>query len=136
MRILGWIAFTLVIVVMGALSWIAEYAKMPLPYVWLDAPPVAKLADIILVLDFVAVTVLASLRVDALIQALAWAGLAIGALAAFHGGLITWQAASMAHVSRFFVVAPGVAQCLLPLGLGLLPFTVVQLLPARQPAPQ
>jgi hypothetical protein len=135
MRILGWISFTLVVVVMGALGWIAEYAKMPLPYVWLDAPLVAKLADIVLVFDCVAVTVLASLRVDGLTQALAWAGLAIGALAAFHGGLLTWQAASMAHVSDFSVVAPNVAECLLPLGLGLLPFTVVGLLPARQPAP-
>jgi hypothetical protein len=134
MRILGWLALVLAIGVMGAASWIAEYAGMPLPYVFLDATALTKLADMILALDFLAVTVLAFRRVDGVAQAFAWSGLVIGALAACQSGLITWQATTMTHVSRFSVIAPSVAQSLLPLGLGLLPLTVMLLVAQRQTA--
>jgi uncharacterized membrane protein len=100
----------------------------PSPWaLYLDSGPLEKLTDMLLVAGAVAIAVVGLVRdghgnrsAAAALPYFASAALAVGVLAALQGALRTWTVASRVHVTNFMVVAPSLAEAMIPLSVGLL----------------
>ena len=124
-----------------ATVWIARWAGMDeLSPLFFDAGLLTKLVDLTLAAALAGVVVIGLLRPDddkqdggsPILTLATWAAPALGALAMAYNALLVWEAASQAHVTHLQVVAPGLAEALLPLSLGLLAGAAAAFLNGRQ----
>jgi hypothetical protein len=141
MKAVGAVAAVLAALTLGATIWLALLAGMPLAQLgelFLGANLVVQMLDIVLFLWTVAIVVICLVvrnPAARLAYSLISIGpVAIGGLACLYGVMDVWMAATRVHVTRLDIVAPDLAESLLPLGVGLT-LTALALLvaPRREP---
>jgi hypothetical protein len=115
---------------------LAAWAGASVPGLVLDAGPFTKLLDAVLIAALGGLYLLrkASVRRDApdLLRLAAWALPLLGLLAALWGWYLVFQAVQATGASDPRVIAPSVAESLVPLGLGLLGGALAQALHGRR----
>ncbi len=104
-----------------AALWMEQVGGKPPVALLAEADPLVLLVDFLLIAAAVVALIagLASNGRSGLLKLAAWAPLP-GALACAWGLFAAWQISRMAHATRFEVVAPGIAESIFPLSLGLL----------------
>jgi hypothetical protein len=112
--------------VFRAASWLAGYGGATVFQLFIDLDPLTKLGCILLMLGLQVVLLLGVVQLFARTAALAaflraalWIAPLLGLACAALGGLAVLQASAATHVTRLDVLAPGLAEALIPLALGL-----------------
>jgi hypothetical protein len=126
----------------GAIG-LAAWSGASIPGLFLDAAPFTKLFDAVLAAAIGGLFFLRRAPARAGAQAAApdllrlavWVLPMLGLLAALWGGYVILQAAQTTGVSNPRVIAPALADSLLPLGLGLLGGALADLLARRRARP-
>ncbi len=124
------------LVALVASAGIATWAGMPLLALLFEGLPSSQLFLDILAIALLAVALVGLLRLkrrrgssrSTFLGVVGWLAPLLGLLKTVLDELTVRQAADAGHVTRFFVVAPGVAQGILPLGLGLIVGALAMLL--------
>jgi uncharacterized membrane protein YidH (DUF202 family) len=135
MKFTSWFLLILTAAAFAAVIGIARYAGFQyaeLPALFLQATAVVKMVETILILGLIATLVAGVVLMatgkkagDTLILTLlGWLGVALGLLAFAFAALNIWIAVERTHTTNPQVVAPSVAEALLPVCLGLLMATI------------
>lgn len=145
MKVLA-IVFAVLAAASGAGVWwlvqLAGGTGLGLAELYVNAHPLTKLTDLSIGLMTVATLVLGLVRGKggapiggALLRLMIWLAAGLGLLAALQAGLSTWRAAAMVHVTDLRVVAPGLAEALIPFLLGCICAALAAALsPSSRPA--
>jgi hypothetical protein len=103
--------------------WLCQVAGgMPLSALFYDAFVLTKMIELLLLLGLVLVAVLPNGKgqMGGFLKVALWLLLGLGALGSLQSLSSTWQAMQGTGVSRLQVIAPSLAEGLVPVGLGLL----------------
>ena len=128
----------------SVLAQIAGEPGFGLGEMFIDSPPLGKLADLLLALCTVGAVVIGLIRgadgtrpAAAMLPFVGWVALGVGFLVALHGVLFTAIAAGRVHVTNFRVVAPSLTEALITLGTSLLCAALCfALAPSRRSSPR
>lgn len=140
MKTLWKIFAALAAVVVGLVLWLCNKAGgMPLSALFLDAFVISQLVEILLVLGLVVAAALPNGRgqVAGFLKVWLWLLLGLGALGTLRSLSTTLRAMQDTHTTNLMVIAPSLAEGLVPLGLGLLAAAICafKLASARKPSP-
>lgn len=123
MKTLWKIFAALAVVDVVLVLWLCQVAGgMPLSALFYDAFVLTKMIEMLLLLGLVPVAVVPNGKgqTSGFLKVALWLSLALGALATLQSVLNTWGAVQRTHTNNLQVVAPSLAEGLVPLGLGLL----------------
>lgn len=114
---------------------VCAYAGMPFQYLLIDADPMIKLIDFAVLGLFGLVLLFGMVRDAGFLGAARWLAPLVGLLGAACGLFRTGLAMAHTGTTRFDVVAPSVAEALLPLAVGLVAGALAAvMMPSRAPA--
>jgi hypothetical protein len=136
----AWALGALTVLAFVAILAIGRWQCVALLEMFIDSDIVLKLFDIVLCLAAPLVVIVGLVHLAAgggarpLLRVIEWAGPIVGLLGLAYGGLIDLIAIQATQVSRFEVVAPSLAEALLPLALGLLVATLAAVFILRKPS--
>jgi hypothetical protein len=124
MRHAAWALGALTAIFIAAIVSIVVWQGMPVSALFLDTSAITKLVDIVLALCLTAAVILTSVPASdsrsSAMAVFAWTGPLLGLAGALFYAMIIWVAVQRTHITRFVVVAPSLAEAMLPLALGLL----------------
>ncbi len=129
----------LMLLVIALTLWLCQVAGMPVRFLYLDSFIVVQAVEIFLVLGLILIAVLPNGRgqLSGLLKAMLWFELGFSILASLYGLMSVQAGMAATHTTNLRVIAPGLAESLVPLAIGLLIATVAawKVASARKPSP-
>lgn len=113
------------------------YSTMPITtllYVFVDAELITKMVDMLVMLMLAGALFLPKGRRGELLMIVGWLALGLGLLGTLFNASMIMRAIQMTGTTNLRVIAPGLAEGLLPVTLGLLTVTIAAVRAGKRPA--
>lgn len=113
------------------------YSTMPITtllYVFVDAELITKMVDMLVMLMLAGALFLPKGRRGELLMIVGWLALGLGLLGTLFKASMIMRAIQMTGTTNLRVIAPGLAEGLLPVTLGLLTMTIAAVRAGKRPA--